>query len=62
MTARGDITHQAICSYFIGPEAENIDQFKTNIANILTELEQARKRYFPQPPVSVQRRNESSIF
>ncbi|KAL5000011.1 pyridoxal-dependent decarboxylase conserved domain protein [Aspergillus recurvatus] len=50
MTARGDITHQAISSYFIGPEAENLDEFKTNIATILTELENARKRYFPQPP------------
>jgi hypothetical protein len=52
MTTRGDITHQAISSYFIGPEAENIDEFKTNITTILTELENARKNYFPQPPVS----------
>ncbi|KAL4767519.1 pyridoxal-dependent decarboxylase conserved domain protein [Aspergillus nidulans var. acristatus] len=50
MTTRGDITHQAISSYFIGPEAENIDEFKTNITTILTELENARKNYFPQPP------------
>ncbi|KAL4924073.1 uncharacterized protein BDV17DRAFT_295795 [Aspergillus undulatus] len=48
--APGDITHQAISSYFIGPEAENIDEFKTNIATVLSELEKARKRYFPQPP------------
>ncbi|KAL4884024.1 pyridoxal-dependent decarboxylase conserved domain protein [Aspergillus karnatakaensis] len=50
MTSYGDITHQAISSYFIGPEAENLDEFKTNIANILNELENARKRYYPQPP------------
>ncbi|RDW92952.1 uncharacterized protein DSM5745_00274 [Aspergillus mulundensis] len=50
MAARGDVTHQAISSYFIGPEAENLDEFKTNIATILNELEKARKAYFPQPP------------
>ncbi|KAL4904298.1 hypothetical protein BDW74DRAFT_185623 [Aspergillus multicolor] len=50
MAARGDVTHQAISSYFIGPEAENLDEFKTNIAVILNELEKARKAYYPQPP------------
>ncbi|KAL4947125.1 pyridoxal phosphate-dependent transferase [Aspergillus filifer] len=50
MTAAGDVTHQAISSYFIGPEAENIDEFKANIMTVLNELEKARKNYFPQPP------------
>ncbi|KAL3465417.1 pyridoxal-dependent decarboxylase conserved domain protein [Aspergillus heterothallicus] len=50
MAARGDVTHQAISSYFIGPEAENLDEFKANIATILDELERARKSYYPQPP------------
>ncbi|KAL2789089.1 pyridoxal-dependent decarboxylase conserved domain protein [Aspergillus keveii] len=50
MADKGDLTHQAISSYFIGPEAENLDEFKANIATILDELEKARKAYFPQPP------------
>ncbi|KAL4967037.1 pyridoxal phosphate-dependent decarboxylase family protein [Aspergillus stella-maris] len=50
MTTTGDVTHQAISSYFIGPEAENIDEFKANIMTVLNELEKARKNYFPQPP------------
>jgi hypothetical protein len=53
MADKGDLTHQAISSYFIGPEAENLDEFKANIATILDELEKARKAYFPQPPVSI---------
>jgi hypothetical protein len=51
MADKGDLTHQAISSYFIGPEAENLDEFKANIATILDELEKTRKAYFPQPPV-----------
>jgi 5-formaminoimidazole-4-carboxamide-1-beta-D-ribofuranosyl 5'-monophosphate synthetase len=45
MSASEDLTHQAISSYFIGPQAENMRYFKDNIQTILRELEDARKRY-----------------
>ncbi|KAH8435161.1 uncharacterized protein LDX57_012790 [Aspergillus melleus] len=50
MTDPDDIAHQAISSYFIGPGAENLDHFKTNIDNILTEVKNARDAYFPESP------------
>lgn len=45
MSDHGDLTHQAISSYFIGPQAENLGYFKDNISTILQELEDARKKY-----------------
>ncbi|KAE8354962.1 pyridoxal phosphate-dependent transferase [Aspergillus coremiiformis] len=45
MSDSGDLTHQAISSYFIGPQAENMKYFKDNISTILRELEAARKKY-----------------
>ncbi|KAK7228081.1 hypothetical protein V2G26_000251 [Clonostachys chloroleuca] len=44
----GDISHQIISSYFIGPQAENLDYFKANIHNILEELRNGRLNYYPQ--------------
>ncbi|KAI1351924.1 pyridoxal-dependent decarboxylase domain-containing protein [Xylaria sp. FL0043] len=43
-----DVSHQAISSYFIGPQAENLPYFKENINIILEELEKARKNYYPE--------------
>ncbi|PGH00702.1 hypothetical protein AJ79_08122 [Helicocarpus griseus UAMH5409] len=43
-----DKTHQAISSYFIGPQAENLPFFQRNIDTILRELGQARQAYFPE--------------
>ncbi|KAE8153919.1 pyridoxal phosphate-dependent transferase [Aspergillus avenaceus] len=45
MSATEDLSHQAISSYFIGPQAENMSYFKDNIMTVLSELEQARKKY-----------------
>ncbi|KAI1821208.1 pyridoxal-dependent decarboxylase domain-containing protein [Xylaria intraflava] len=45
--ANEDVSHQIISSYFIGPQAENLQYFKANIDIILEELEKARKNYFP---------------
>ncbi|KAI0427025.1 pyridoxal-dependent decarboxylase domain-containing protein [Xylaria sp. FL1042] len=47
-TTDGDVSHQVISSYFIGPQAENLPYFKENIDIILEELEKARKNYFPK--------------
>jgi hypothetical protein len=47
----GDISHQIISSYFIGPQAENLDYFEANIHNILEELRNGRTNYFPQDGV-----------
>ncbi|KAH8205832.1 hypothetical protein TruAng_000108 [Truncatella angustata] len=44
----GDISHQVISSYFIGPQAENLSFFEENIHTILEELRLARNRYFPE--------------
>ncbi|KAI9373196.1 pyridoxal-dependent decarboxylase conserved domain protein [Aspergillus egyptiacus] len=49
MTTQGDLTHQAISSYFIGPGAENLDEFQANIVTILSKLREARQNYLPQP-------------
>ncbi|KAK0123880.1 hypothetical protein ONS95_008875 [Cadophora gregata] len=43
-----DKSHQAISSYFIGPQAENLGDFKENIDSILNELQKARANYFPE--------------
>lgn len=43
-----DTTHEVISSYFIGPRAENLPQFRENITTILDELQLARKNYFEQ--------------
>ncbi|KAI1498074.1 pyridoxal-dependent decarboxylase domain-containing protein [Biscogniauxia marginata] len=42
-----DVSHQVISSYFIGPQAENLQYFKDNINIILEEHEKARVNYFP---------------
>jgi glutamate/tyrosine decarboxylase-like PLP-dependent enzyme len=44
---QGDVSHQIISSYFIGPQAENLPYFEQNIHTILEELRLARTRYFP---------------
>ncbi|KAI0602443.1 pyridoxal-dependent decarboxylase domain-containing protein [Biscogniauxia sp. FL1348] len=43
-----DVSHQIISSYFIGPQAENLQYFKDNINIILEEHEKARVNYFPE--------------
>ena len=48
-----DISHQAVCSYFIGPQAENMKYFRKNMDGILDQLEQSRVNYFPEDGVSV---------
>jgi hypothetical protein len=49
--SHGDISHQIISSYFIGPQAENLPYFEKNIHTILEELRLARTRYFPEDGV-----------
>lgn len=46
-----DVSHQIISSYFIGPQAENLQFFKDNIATILEEQQDARLNYFPHDGV-----------
>ncbi|PVH72326.1 pyridoxal-dependent decarboxylase domain protein [Cadophora sp. DSE1049] len=48
-----DKSHQAISSYFIGPQAENLGDFKDNIDSILNELQKARANYFPEDGVFI---------
>ena len=48
MSTTEDTTHQAISSYFIGPQAENLAFFQQNINTILRELGSARQAYFPE--------------
>ncbi|KAJ4361497.1 hypothetical protein N0V95_001834 [Ascochyta clinopodiicola] len=43
-----DESHQAISSYFIGPQAENLEFFKKNLDVILEQLRLSRVSYFPQ--------------
>ncbi|CZS94233.1 uncharacterized protein RAG0_04293 [Rhynchosporium agropyri] len=43
-----DKCHQAVSSYFIGPQAENLGDFRENIDSILNELQKARHNYFPE--------------
>ncbi|EKG20154.1 Pyridoxal phosphate-dependent decarboxylase [Macrophomina phaseolina MS6] len=43
-----DVSHQAISSYFIGPQAENLTYFKENVNVILDRLKDARVNYFPE--------------
>ncbi|KAK0625580.1 hypothetical protein DIS24_g11108 [Lasiodiplodia hormozganensis] len=38
-------THNAISAYFIGPRAENLDNFRGNVTKILKQLKKARIRY-----------------
>ena len=47
-----DESHQAISSYFIGPQAENLDFFKNNLANIVEQLRDIRLKYYPEDGVS----------
>ena len=46
-----DVSHQAISSYFIGPQAENLSFFKDNIDAILEEVRKARMNYYPSDGV-----------
>lgn len=48
-----DISHQAVCSYFIGPQAENMKFFRKNMDEILNQLEKSRVNYFPDDGVSL---------
>ena len=48
-----DETHQAISSWFIGPQCENLPFFRRNVTIILDELEKARGAYFPGDGVSL---------
>lgn len=47
----GDLSHQAVSSYFLGPQAENMGYFRKNVDEILKQLEQARLNYFPEDGV-----------
>ncbi|KAK6216154.1 hypothetical protein LQW54_003728 [Pestalotiopsis sp. IQ-011] len=42
------VSHQIISSYFIGPQAENLQYFENNIHTILEELRLARNKYYPE--------------
>lgn len=56
-------SHQAISSYFIGPQAENLGDFKENIDSILHELKKARTNYFPEDGVFIsETTRDSKIF
>ncbi|KAI9872352.1 MAG: hypothetical protein M1830_001742 [Pleopsidium flavum] len=46
--SEGDISHQTIISYFLGPQAENFRYFRDNITTILDEQRDARLNYCPQ--------------
>ncbi|KAK3986129.1 pyridoxal phosphate-dependent transferase [Cladorrhinum sp. PSN332] len=48
MPAPKDKTHSVISSLFIGPRAENLDEFSGNITAVLEELRDARLRYFKE--------------
>ncbi|KAK4443837.1 pyridoxal phosphate-dependent transferase [Podospora aff. communis PSN243] len=48
MASTEDTTHQAISSYFIGPQAENLGEFRKNITTLLDELQLTRERYFSE--------------
>lgn len=48
-----DQSHQAVSSYFIGPQAENLGDFRENIDSILNELQKARHNYYPEDGVSL---------
>jgi hypothetical protein len=48
-----DKSHQAVSSYFIGPQAENLGDFKENIESILNELQKARNNYYPDDKASL---------
>lgn len=37
--------HNATSAYFIGPRAENLDNFRGNVTKILKQLKKARIRY-----------------
>lgn len=52
MASTEDTTHQAISSYFIGPQAENLGEFRKNITTLLDELQLTRERYFSEDVVS----------
>ncbi|KAF3001603.1 hypothetical protein E8E14_005800 [Neopestalotiopsis sp. 37M] len=43
-----DVSHQIISSYFIGPQAENLQYFEDNIHTVLEELRLARNKYYPE--------------
>lgn len=51
--AVNDVSHQAVSSYFIGPQAENMKFFRKNIDEILNQLEKSRVNYFPEDGVSL---------
>lgn len=46
-----DVSHQAISSYFLGPRAENLHEFRSNITALLDELQTAREQYFQEDVV-----------
>lgn len=45
-------SYKAISSYFIGPQAENIELFKDHINVLLDQMVKTRKNYFPGDGVS----------
>ena len=49
--AEEDVSHQKISSFFLGPQAENYDFFKSNIIAILEEHQDSRHNYFPKDGV-----------
>lgn len=50
--AEEDVSHQKISSFFLGPQAENYEFFKSNIIAILEEHQDSRLNYFPNDGVS----------
>ena len=54
IAAHEDTTHQAISSYFLGPQGENLNRFKENLDIILEEQRYVRETYFPQDGVWLQ--------
>lgn len=53
-TPYGDKSHEAISSWFIGPQAENYEYFKRNVITILEGQRYARQSYSPDDGVSLQ--------
>lgn len=41
-----ETAHHTISSYFIGPKAENLDDFQANIIAILEELRNRRQAFY----------------
>lgn len=53
--AEEDVSHQKISSFFLGPQAENYEFFKSKIIAILEDHQASRLNYFPKDGVNQMR-------